>query len=155
MKLWRKLCALFSRGRLEREMAEEMQAHLDGLAERNVAAGMSPEEARSAALRAFGGVEQIKEQARDERRFLWIEQLGQDLRYAVRSLARSPAFTVTAVLTLALGIGVNAGLFSLFNMIAFKSLPVKDPDGLVRIIGLNKQGSVAGGFTHEEYSAYR
>ena len=155
MRLWHRFRALFSRSRHEREMAEEMQAHLDGLAERNVAAGMSPEEARFAALRAFGGVEQIKERARDERRLLWIEQLAQDLRYAVRSLARSPAFTLTAVLTLALGIGVNAGLFSLFNMIALKSLPVKDPDRLVRIAGLNSEGSLVTGFTYAEYLAYR
>ncbi len=136
-------------------MAAEMQAHLDELAERNVAAGMAPEEARYAARRAFGGVEQIKEEARDERRWGWLEQVGQDLRYAVRALARSPSFTITAMLTLAFGIGVNAALFSLYNSVALKSLPVKEPDQLVSIIGRNSKGALNGGFGYAEYLAYR
>src|SRR5688500_824795 len=86
---------VFRRRALEAEMKAEMQSHLDGLTERNIAAGMSPEDARYAALREFGGVAQIAERARDERRSMWIEQLWQDLRYAVRSLAKSPSFTIT------------------------------------------------------------
>lgn len=155
MMWWTKIRTLFFRRRLEREMAEEMQAHLDELTERNLAAGMSATEARHAARRAFGGVEQIKERARDVRAFRWLEQGWQDLRYAVRSLTRSPSFTITAVATLALGVGVNAALFSLYNAVALKSLPVADPDRLVRITGRSAQGAMIGGFGYAEYLAYR
>ncbi len=131
MKFWTKIRALFLRKRLEREMAAEMQAHLDELAERNVAAGMAPEEARYAARRAFGGVEQIKEEARDERRWGWLENFGQDVRYGWRQLAKHPGFTLVAAGSLALGIGANTAIFSLVNAVMLKSLPVPQPGELM------------------------
>lgn len=156
MKLWTKLKALFARKRLEREMAEEMQAHLDGLTERNIAAGMSPEEARYAARRAFGGVEQIKERARDVRTWRWLDEIIQDLRYAVRMMGKAPGFTVTVVLTLALGIGVNAALFAVYNFIVLQPLPSRQPEELVDIRGRNEHvsGRIDPRFSYPDYLDY-
>src|SRR3954453_8673352 len=108
-----RFAGLFRRKQHEAEMSEELRAHLDGLIDRNLAAGMSPTEARQAALRTFGGVEQIKERARDERRSAWVEQLWQDLRYAVRQLETNRTFTMVVVVTLGLAIGVNSVTFSI------------------------------------------
>src|SRR5262245_42190796 len=114
MKLPRPLRTILRRNKREAEMAEELRAHLELRVQRNVAQGMSPEDARHAALQTFGGLEQIKERCRDERwrGWLWLEQFSQDVRHAIRSLRRNPGFAATIVLTLALGIGGNATIFS-------------------------------------------
>jgi len=93
VRAWFSLIGLFRKKSHDAEMAEEIRQHLDGLIERNVTAGMSPEEARCAALRQFGGVEQIKEIAREQRVWMWAEQLWQDLAFACRVLWKSPAFS--------------------------------------------------------------
>jgi predicted permease len=143
-----RLAGLFRRKQLESEMSEELRAHLAGLIERNVAAGMSPDEARYAALRAFGGMAQITESARDERRSAWVEQTLHDLRYAVRQLWKSRGFTVVTVLSLALGIGANAFFFGLIDRAIVRSLPVKNPEELIRFQFMTDPnfGSVKDGF---------
>src|SRR5262245_44925899 len=109
--------ALFERGAVEREMDEELRFHVEMEAERNVRLGMGPAEARRSALVAFGGIERHRESMRDGRGVHLLEDAARDLRYAGRALAKNPGFTLTAVLTLALAIGVNSALFSAINAI--------------------------------------
>ncbi|MEO7413502.1 MAG: ABC transporter permease [Opitutaceae bacterium] len=133
MNLLQKIGALFRRKKLDAEMAEEMRAHLDLQTRANRASGMSGEEARYAARRQFGDLDQIKERCRDERRgrFVWLEQFLQDLRYAAASLLKHPVFSLTAVLTLALGLGVTTSIFTIVDTVLWRPLPYAEPWRLV------------------------
>jgi len=119
-----RLLGLLRRRNCDAEITEEIRQHLDLLIERNIAAGMLPNEARTAALREFGGVEQIKEIARAERIWMWPEELRQDLRFGVRMLWRSPGFSILAILCLTLGIGTNAAVFSWIEGILIRPYPL-------------------------------
>src|SRR2546425_1270365 len=125
--------SLFLKSSVEQELAEELRFHLGKLTEEYVAKGMTPEEARYAALRELGGVEQIKEECRDMRRVNYLEDFLQDVRYGLRQLRRSPGFTAVATLTLALGIGVNTAIFSVINAVMLRMLPVQDAEQLVQV----------------------
>src|ERR1700682_4294766 len=119
-----RLLGLFRKKNREAEMAEEIQQHIDLLTERNIAAGMSPEAARHAALREFGGVEQIKESAREQRISIWLDQIWQDLHFGARMLWWNPGFSFLAILCLTLGIGTNAAVVSWIEGILFHPYPI-------------------------------
>ncbi len=118
---------LFQRRRLERELDAELRFHLEEHVRDLVAAGVEPAEARRQARLALGGVEQVKEEARDVRGTRWLEDLAGDIRFALRTLRKAPGFTVAAVLTLAFGIGANTAVYSVADALFFRTLPVERP----------------------------
>jgi predicted permease len=132
-RLLAKLRNFFNRRRAEDEMIREIAAHLALLEDEFLRRGMDLPEARLAARRAYGGVEQAKELHRDARSLFWLEQMLQDVRHAWRSLRKSPGFVTVALLSLAFGIGVNTSIFTLVNGILLKKLPVPDPDRIVQL----------------------
>src|SRR3989440_8881359 len=126
-----RLRGLFRKRQLDGELDAELQAHLELLAEENIRRGMSPADARYAARREFGGVEQPKELHRDQRSIPFLDELLQDLRFALRALAKRPGFALVAILTLALGIGSTTAVFSVVDRILFRSLPYPHDERLV------------------------
>ncbi len=134
MSLLRKIRALFRKEKIDAEMAEEMRAHLALQAAENRKRGMNDDDARDAAQRVFGGVEQIKESARDQRGWRWLEEFFQDLRYGARLLRRNPGFTLVVAATLALGIGINTVVFSFYGAVVLKPLAVRAPEEVVRLV---------------------
>ena len=134
-----RLLGLFQKNERDAEMAEEMQAHVDLLIERNIAAGMLPHEARNAALRQFGGVEQVREVAREQRVWRWADEFLQDVRFGTHMLLRTPGFSMLAILCLTLGIGTNAAVFSWIEGILIRPYPlVPHQDRMFALIGTTR-----------------
>jgi putative ABC transport system permease protein len=133
MKIWPKLKALLSREQLEADMTEELRAHLEMQEAANRAAGMSPDEAPFAARRQFGHLDGVKETVRDQRSWVWLEQLGKDFLLAGRTLRKNRGFSAVAVVTLAIGIAATASLFSVINGLLRDPLPYPEPGRLASV----------------------
>ncbi len=133
MKLFDRLRTQYRKKELNQDLSEELAFHIQQETEENIAAGMPPDEARYAALRKFGGVDQVKEECRDAWGLRFIDTILQDVRFGLRQVRRNPGLTAVAVLTLALGIGANTAVFSLIDAVMLRTLPVNRPDELLQL----------------------
>lgn len=149
-----RLGGLFGRRRSDEDFAAELEAHLRLHIEDNLQMGMNPEKARREALMRLGGLTQTQENYRERRGLPSLETLLRDIRYALRVLRKSPGFTVVAVATLALGIGVNTAIFTAFDALMLRPRPVRDPERLVSIFRTSP-GQSRGGVSYPDYLYFR
>jgi len=155
-KLSLRFRSLFKREHVEQELSDELRFHVEKQIEENVAKGITPEEARYAALRELGGVEQIKEGCRDMRRISYIEDFLQDVRSGLSQLRQNPAFAGVAIVTLALGIGANTAIFSAVYAVLLKPLPFRSPGQLVRVFEANDRAGIpAEGCSYPEFQEWQ
>ncbi len=145
-----RLKSIFRRRRVENELDEELQFHLEHKIEEGIAEGLSPEEARYRALRAMGGLDQKKEEIRDARRVHWLTDFVDDVRYAVRSLRRTPGLTAIVVVTIALGIGMTATPLSMLDALIFRPYPVPHPGDVVTLVSTSRDSGFES-FSYLEY----
>jgi predicted permease len=132
-EIWRRLAMVLRRGRAARELDEEMRVHREARVAELRAAGVSDEEARCAASRAFGNASLLNDESREAWGWMWVEEFAGHLRLGFRLLRKSPGFAIVAILALALGIGANTAIFGLINATLLQPLPFPDPDQLVRV----------------------
>ncbi len=145
-----RLRSILRRNRVEQELDEELQFHLEHKIEEKIAKGLSPKQARNAAMRAMDGLEQRKEEMRDMRRVHWLTDFLDDARYAIRSLRRTSGLTAFVVITLALGIGMTSGTFSMVDGLIFRPYPVPHPSGVVTLVSTTHESSFDD-FSYREY----
>ena len=151
-----RLRSLFRRDAVERDLDDELQYHVEQQTAENIRQGMPPRDAHAAAIRSLGNIEYRKEQVRDTRGTRWLEELGRDTAFGIRSLRRAPGFAVAVILTLALGIGANTAMFTLLRGTLLRPLPNRDGDRLVYLrqsaVGAQEQNVL---FSVPEVSDYR
>src|SRR5215472_3385724 len=156
-----RIAGLFGWRRRERELEEEIRFHIDSQVEENLRRGMSRSDAEAAARRSFGGVAQIQEHYRDYGRIAPLENLWRDTRFGLNMMRKSPGVAGTAILTIALGIGINASVFTLLNAIVFRPLPLPESNRLVGVYqqfqGKFRRNVYGNGtlFSYQEYQQYR
>lgn len=154
--MWKRLHALWRGDQLDRGLNAEMRFHIEMETEKNITLGLSPDEARTRALRSFGPMEKHKEETRDARGVSWLETLAADLRYGARALVKRPGYAALAVITLGLGIGANTAIFSVINGVLLKPLPYENGD---RLVVLQQSRPLSGqptvGVAIAEYYDYR
>jgi hypothetical protein len=131
--LYIRLRSLFRRASVESELNEELRFHRDRQVEKYIQSGLTYEEATRRFRLEFGGLDQVKEECRDARGVTFLETLAQDIRYALRTFRRSPVFTVTVIVTLAVGIGATTAVFSVVDRILFRSLPYAHDERIVSV----------------------
>ncbi len=152
-ELKRRLDMLFHRGRFQRELDEEMRLHVELRREQQMASGASAKSARQAALRRFGNATRLREESQRTWGWEWLETLLQDAGYGMRSMMRTPGVTAIALLSLALGIGANTAIFSFLNAVMLRTLPVKDPQQLVKL-GVKDWSGITDSFACTELYSY-
>ena len=155
MRGWQWMRSILRRRRLEGGLDEEMRFHIEQQTEKNLRAGMAPEEARRQALVRFGGIEAMKEETRDEIRPAILEDGVRDVRHGIRLLLRTPGFALAALLTLALGIGATAAIFSLVRTVMLEPLPYADPDRLVAVWETNRGATARNVIAPANFVAWR
>ena len=154
MRRWlSRLAGFLGRRHRDGDLDDEVRFHIEMLAQEHVRRGMTPADARAAALRTFGGVTQMKESYREQRGLPFIETLFQDARYGFRTLARTPGFTLAALLTLALGIGANSAIFSVVNAVLLQPLPYKEPERIVQMY--RNSGGLWDGHTFRRFDFFK
>jgi putative ABC transport system permease protein len=146
---------LFSRRRLYNDLSDEIRDHLDEKIEELVSTGLPRKEATAAARRQFGNITLVEQDSREVWQWTTIESLFADLRFAVRTLRKTPAFTATAILTLALGIGANTAIFTLIDALMLRTLPVRDPGQLVELLHRFPGEPELSGFSQQSYQLMR
>jgi len=139
--------SLFRARDLDAELEDELRFHLESRIEQGLARGLTPDEARRAAIIKLEGIEQQKEACRETRGIQWIDHLARDVRHGARVLRAHPGFTLAAVLSLALGIGANTAIFQVIDAVRLRHLPVPHPEALaeVQIIGGNRGFGISDG----------